>query len=114
MNNLFQKYFGMSHRMALVTGASRGIGKSIAVALAGAGAEVCIHFNKSAKAAAQTVIEIQAAGGNAWSFGADLTVSDEAKKLAAAIKDRWGRLDVLVNNAGDLVKRPQSQTPQMN
>jgi 3-oxoacyl-[acyl-carrier protein] reductase len=105
MNDYLQKNFGLSGRRAVVTGAGRGIGRAIALALAGAGAEVCVHFNSSKAAADEVAAEIKKSGGKAWTFGADLTKSAEAKKLAGAVKDRWDALDILVNNAGDLVKR---------
>lgn len=105
MSDFFRKHFGLDDRKALVTGAGRGIGKSIAVAFAAAGADVCVHFNKSRAAAEQAVAEIKKSGGKAWAAQADLTSSAEVQRLAGMLKEKWGCLDILVNNAGDLVKR---------
>ena len=105
MSHYLSKYFSLEGRVALVTGASRGIGRAVAVAFAGAGAEVCVHFNKNAGAAGETLAEIEKAGGKAWTAGADLTKPNEVRALAEKVKARWGRFDILVNNAGDLVKR---------
>ncbi|HYG78220.1 MAG TPA: SDR family oxidoreductase [Planctomycetota bacterium] len=105
MAEFFETYFGLKGRKALVTGAGRGIGRAIASGLAAAGAEVCIHYNKSREAADEAVSDITAAGGSAWSAGGDLTNSAQANALAEAVGARWKCLDILVNNAGDLVKR---------
>ncbi len=105
MTSFLEKQFGLPGRKALVTGAGRGIGKAIASALAGAGAEVCVHYHSSREAALTTVEEIARAGGSAWAAQADLTESPQAQKLSELLQERWGVLDILVNNAGDLVKR---------
>lgn len=104
-DEFFRKHFGLSGRKALITGGSRGIGRSIAIAFGAAGAEVCVNYFKSPEAAEQTASAINVAGGTAWTAQADLTQSSEANKLAAALKAKWGKLDILVNNAGDLVQR---------
>ncbi len=105
MSDYLDQQFGLSNRKALVTGAGRGIGKAIACALAGAGAEVCVHYHSSRAGAVETVTEIINAGGSAWSTQADLGDSAQVSTMVEQIKARWGQLDILVNNAGDLVKR---------
>ena len=88
-------------KAALVTGASRGIGRATALALAGAGARVVIHYGKSAGEAESLVSEIQAKGGRADAISADLGITDGAALLAKQVRSFIGdRLDVLVLNAG--------------
>ena len=84
----------LSDRVALVTGASRGIGKCTALALAEAGGAVAVHFNRQADAAAAVEGEIQAQGGEAIAAGAD-----DVRAAVAACFERGGRLDILVCNA---------------
>ena len=87
-------------QIALVTGASRGIGRAVALALSGGGAEVVVNYASSPDAAEAVVAEIQANGGSAYALKAD--VSDEASvdDLIKTVLTRSGRIDVLVNNAG--------------
>src|SRR6266446_5172052 len=88
-------------RTALVTGASRGIGRATALAFAGAGARVVIHYGKSAREAESLVSEIQTKGGRANAISADLGIPDGAALLAKQVRSIVGdRLDVLVLNAG--------------
>jgi 3-oxoacyl-[acyl-carrier protein] reductase len=86
-------------QIALVTGASQGIGKSIALKLGAAGAKVACAA-RSADKLAQTVAEIEAAGGQAKAFPCDVTDSAAVDAMVDAIIEEWGRLDILVNNAG--------------
>lgn len=89
----------LSGKTALVTGASRGIGKAIALSLAGAGAKVaCVA--RSVDKLAETVAEIEAAGGAAEAIPCDVADSEAATKLVEDLGERWGKLDILVNNAG--------------
>ena len=97
---------GMAVRTALVTGASRGIGRAIAVALAQSGAMVAIHYNSEAVEADRTLEMVTKAGGSGFTLQADLGKGDGASLLATrfldAIEQRSGRrdFDILVNNAG--------------
>jgi 3-oxoacyl-[acyl-carrier protein] reductase len=92
-------------KKALVTGGASGIGEAISRELAGLGASVLIHYFKSAEQAESLATEIRAAGGEAGTVQADLSTEAGAEKLAAFVGSTWDRLDVLVNNSGDLVAR---------
>jgi NAD(P)-dependent dehydrogenase (short-subunit alcohol dehydrogenase family) len=88
-------------KTALVTGASRGIGRAAAIALAKIGAQVLVHYGSNAAEARSVVDQIKAAGGRGEAVGTDLAASDGAHKLAAKVRDVVGdRLDILVANAG--------------
>src|SRR5271169_5924568 len=91
----------LSGKTALVTGASRGIGRSSAVALAKAGAQVLVHYGRGAKEAEAVVAEIRKSGGRADAIAADLAAPDGPHKLARQVRAIIGdRLDILVANAG--------------
>ena len=91
----------LENRTALVTGASRGIGRATALALATAGAHVLVHYRRSAQEAESLVAEIKAKGGRADAVSADLGTPDGASSLADQVRSIVGdRLDVLVLNAG--------------
>jgi len=87
-------------KTALVTGASRGIGKAIALALAAVGAKVAVNYARSAEAAEAVVKEIADMGGEAIALQSDVSKADEVDAMVAAVMDKWGQVDVLVNNAG--------------
>lgn len=87
-------------KTVLVTGASGGIGRGIALGFAAAGAETVVHFHRNADRAEAVVQEIQSAGGSAYTVQADLTHPEEVTHCFETIWQRSGRLDVLVNNAG--------------
>jgi NAD(P)-dependent dehydrogenase (short-subunit alcohol dehydrogenase family) len=89
----------LQDRVALVTGASRGIGKAIARALAREGAKVAL-CSRNADAVRKAGDEISPGGGRALGFRADVTNAADARNLVQAIVARWGRIHILVNNAG--------------
>ncbi|MEB3165514.1 MAG: 3-oxoacyl-[acyl-carrier-protein] reductase [Cyanobacteriota bacterium] len=90
----------LADRIALVTGASRGIGRAIALDLAAAGAEVVVNYASSPDAAAEVVAAIEAAGGRAWSHRANVADEAEVEAMVKTVLERSGRIDVLINNAG--------------
>jgi pteridine reductase len=89
----------LAERVVLVTGAGRRVGRAIAVRLAQAGCRVAVHYRRSAADAAQTVEQCRAAGGAAELFQADLADAAATAALVEQVLARFGRLDVLVNNA---------------
>jgi len=90
----------LMEKVALVTGASRGLGKAIALQLAKEGAQVVVNYAKSAEKAREVVDAIQSAGGNALTMQADVSHFEEVEKMVDAIYEKFGRIDILVNNAG--------------
>ena len=89
----------LTDQVAVVTGASRGIGRCIALALAGQGAKLVVSA-RNVNALAAVVDEIKASGGEAVAIAADVAKSEDADNLVAAAVEKFGRLDILVNNAG--------------
>lgn len=90
----------LTEKIALVTGASRGIGKAIAMELAKRGATVIVNYSGSEEKAQQTVSEIKKNGGEAVAVKCDVADFTACEKLAKDVIGRYGRLDILVNNAG--------------
>ena len=90
----------LSGKIALVTGAGRGIGKAIAIKLASLGATVVVNYSGSKEKAEETVAEIVAAGGSAEAMQCDVSDFKACEELAKAVVAKYGRLDILVNNAG--------------
>ena len=91
---------GLKGKVAVVTGASRGIGRAIALRLAQDGAAVVVNYAGSTQQAQETVALIKRAGGKAVSVQADVSKVGDVKRLFDACFEKFGRLDILVNNAG--------------
>jgi 3-oxoacyl-[acyl-carrier protein] reductase len=90
----------LKDQVAIVTGGSRGIGKAAALALATQGAKIVVNYARSSEAAEAVVQEITDAGGKAISLQADVSQTEEVDNLIKQTLDKFGRIDVLVNNAG--------------
>lgn len=90
----------LTDRVAVVTGASRGIGRAVALELAKRGAAVVVNYNASAEAANQVVVEIEGLSSKGLAVKADVSKLDEAEALIKAAVDMYGKVDILVNNAG--------------
>ncbi|UXX84143.1 SDR family NAD(P)-dependent oxidoreductase [Roseovarius pelagicus] len=92
--------FGLTGRVALVTGGGRDTGGDIARSLAAEGAIVAVNYRSSADEAAAVVTDIEAAGGTAKAYQADISDYDQVKTMVAAIVADHGKVDILINNAG--------------
>jgi 3-oxoacyl-[acyl-carrier protein] reductase len=90
----------LKDKVALVTGASRGLGKAIAIQLAEEGAFVVVNYAKSAEKAEEVVAAIQSSGGKALAMQADVSCFEEVEKMVDTICEKLGKIDILVNNAG--------------
>ncbi len=93
-------------KVAIVTGASSGIGRAIAERLAAEGATVVVNYGKSAEKAKAVVAGIEARGGKAVAVQADMSRAAEARRLVQGAVAKFGRLDILVNNAGAFLPKP--------
>jgi len=99
-------------KVALVTGASRGIGRAIAERLARNGAAVAVNFSRNAGEAQKVVAKIKAAGGDAFAIQADIARVPEVVRLFDETIAHFGKLDILVNNAGIMFTKPVSATTE--
>lgn len=99
-------------KVAIVTGASNGIGRGIAERLAQDGATVVVNYAKSADKAKQVVAGIEAKGGKAVAIQADMSKVADARRLVKDAVKQFGRLDILVNNAGDFLAKPLAETTE--
>ena len=102
----------LTDKVAIVTGASSGIGRAIAERLAQEGATVVVNYAKSADKAKAVVTGIQSRGGKAVVMHADMTNVSDARRLVKDTVDRLGRLDILVNNAGMAILKPLLETTE--
>ncbi len=91
----------LANRVALITGGSRGIGRGIAVRLAQEGARIAIGYRSNKVAAQQTLRQLQASGADCVAVETDITQAARAEQLVQTVADRYGRLDIVVNNVGD-------------
>jgi tropinone reductase I len=94
-------------KRALITGATKGIGKAIAAEFAAFGAEVCLVARKETDIA--QLIADWPAGGNVWGIAADVSQSADRERIIRTVRERWGGLDILVNNAGTNIRK---KTPE--
>ena len=97
---------GKEKTVALVTGSSRGIGRAIAERLAAAGHAVVIHYNRNRQPAEETVNGIRARGGEAIALAADIANPADVQRLFAEAEKAFGRLDIVVANAGVFLRKP--------
>ncbi|HYD53231.1 MAG TPA: 2-dehydro-3-deoxy-D-gluconate 5-dehydrogenase KduD [Gemmatimonadaceae bacterium] len=104
MNDLFS----LEGRRALVTGSSRGLGRGVALALAGAGADV-VCADRGATGGEETAVEIRALGRTAWSVSADLSTREAVLAMADEVERVAGPIDILVNNAGMIYRQPAAE-----
>jgi pteridine reductase len=102
----------LSSKVALVTGGAVRVGRAISLALAGEGMRVIVHYNSSSDDANELVDEIRRGGGEAAAIGADLSRSDEVRRLADEAPGVFGGIDVLVNNASVFPPEPLEETDE--
>lgn len=96
----------LAGKVALVTGASRGIGRTIAEALALQGAKVVINYASNANQAAEAVNSITEKGGEAWAIQADISQVAEIERLFETVMEKYRQIDILINNAGIMITKP--------
>lgn len=104
--------FDLGGRVALVTGAARGIGRATALSLARAGAAVAVHYHRAGNAARETVAAIEAQGGRGIAVGADITDAAAVEAMIARAVAALGEMDILVNNAGVHAASPLLETTE--
>lgn len=103
----------LTGKRALVTGASKGLGAAVARRLAQAGADVAVHYHRDKAGAEETAKAVNASGRRALVLRADLAVPGQAESVVELVRDAWGGLDLLVNNAGVAPVLPWDQvTPE--
>jgi 3-oxoacyl-[acyl-carrier protein] reductase len=95
----------LKNKAVLITGASTGIGAGCAKAFGALGAKVAVHYNSSRDAAMEVARDVKAAGGQAFIVQGDLRHTNECERVVQATAQRFGRIDVLINNAGSMVRR---------
>jgi len=95
----------LSGKIALITGGSKGLGRAMGVALGGAGATIALASRDKVQLDA-TANAVRTAGGAAYTFKADVTNEDDVQRLASAAKEQFGRVHILINNAGINIRKP--------
>ena len=95
-------------KLALVSGAGRGFGAAVAIALARAGAGVAVHYNTSREGAEAVAEEVRSLGREAFTVQGDISRWEDVRRIMGETWDRWGRLDILVNNVGDMASGQMS------
>ncbi len=98
-------YDDIKDRVALVTGASSGIGSATALLLAASGAKVAVNYLSNESGATKTVDMVHKAGGTAWAIQADVSRSDSCRWLVDEVERKFGPIEILVNSAGSLIER---------
>lgn len=93
----------MKDKIALVTGSSRGIGRDVALRLADIASGVAVHYKNDRKKALEVVGRIKQKGKSSWAFRADLTKEKEASRLVKNVEEKFGRIDILINNFGPIL-----------
>ena len=96
----------LENKVAIVTGSSLGIGRAIAVAFGREGASVAVNYRSHPEEAEEVIGEVEKAGGKAISVQADVSEPEDVKKLVQKTVEEFGRLDIMVNNAGMEEKVP--------
>lgn len=98
--------FKLTDKVALVTGASRGIGRGIALCLAKQGADVAVNYHSSQEEAQEVVEKIKKMGRKAMAVQADVSQKEEVERMVEKVVQEFGKIDILVNNAGILTSKP--------
>ncbi len=104
----------LTGKTAIVTGASRGIGRAIAIALASNGADVAINYLSRDEEAAEVVSQIRGLGRGAIAIKADVSISDDVRRLVGAVEGEIGRPDILINNAGIGLARAMDEITEVD
>ncbi len=102
----------LAGKIAIVTGASRGIGRAIAMRYAAEGARVVVNYVANADLAAEVVEEIRQSGGDAFAVAADVSNRADVERLVQATLDHYGRVDILVNDAGVMINKSVLETTE--
>jgi 3-oxoacyl-[acyl-carrier protein] reductase len=98
-------HIGFDGKVVLVTGASTGLGAAMAEAFGSLGARVAVHYNRSEAEAVAVADRVKKTGAETLLVQADVTKQEDVDRLVLSVMNRWGRIDVLINNAGGLLKR---------
>ncbi|KAM3464416.1 hypothetical protein BB8028_0005g00970 [Beauveria bassiana] len=104
--------YALEGKVALITGAGRGIGRGIAIELGQRGASVVVNYSRADKAAAEVVAEIEKAGSRAIAIKADVSKASEVARLFKEALEHFGRLDIVVSNSGTEVFKPEDQVTE--